>query len=172
MCRTICGTKQVNSGKNGEKHKSKQTIARHVLWAKTLQAIVCLVWKVCSVSYSFSCKSRRKRLAKKEYRFDISVGIFKRVQMDWTVFTPDCKMLAVSDKAGLLSLNGSSFGVDNAGPVQNTLLEFSNLNLIPIKFKSNEPKSNFCYHLEWNSLKTRDFLSTITFYWLLNWFLC
>ena len=40
--------------------------------------------------------SRRKCLTKKEYRFDISVGIFERVQMAWTVLTPDCKMLAVS----------------------------------------------------------------------------
>ena len=31
MFRTIFGTKQVNSGKNGEKHKSKQTMACHVL---------------------------------------------------------------------------------------------------------------------------------------------
>ena len=30
MFRTILGTKQVNSGKNGEKHKSKQTISCHV----------------------------------------------------------------------------------------------------------------------------------------------
>ena len=31
MFRTIFGTKKVNSGKNGEKHRSKQTIAFHVL---------------------------------------------------------------------------------------------------------------------------------------------
>ena len=32
-------------------------------------------------------RSRRKRLTKKEYKFDIFVGIFKRIQMDWTVLT-------------------------------------------------------------------------------------
>ena len=31
MFRTIFGAKQVNSGKNGEKHKSKQTISCHIL---------------------------------------------------------------------------------------------------------------------------------------------
>ena len=30
MFRTILGAKQVNSGKNGEKHKRKQTMACHV----------------------------------------------------------------------------------------------------------------------------------------------
>ncbi len=32
MFRTIFGTKQVNLGKNGEKHKSKETIACHVFF--------------------------------------------------------------------------------------------------------------------------------------------
>ena len=40
------GTKQVNSGKKGEKHKSKETIACHVF---------AYLKKYGAVSYSFSC---------------------------------------------------------------------------------------------------------------------
>ena len=46
--KTIFGVKQVNSGKNCEKHKSKQTIACHVL---------ALNWrKYGAVSHLFGCK--------------------------------------------------------------------------------------------------------------------